>query len=372
MNPIFERLLAAQVLATLVACGPSPATAEELCEGNRPSGYGIEDGYIAVEPGEDCPAAKDLDYLSSENCCPSPIFHAVCSFTEKRENQVSDGYAGYYDAGGDTGMSYGDLVDVCWYSGVFESNPDGACCGRPLLQEGRPILADASQRDDWMDEVRPDVSAMSPEARAAAGAYWLVAARMEHASVASFARFTLELIRFGAPPELLSASQQAGLDEVVHAQLCFALASAYLGQPVGPSAVDLGEAAALAPSRAAFAEAILTEGCIGETLAVLDAAARLARATDPVVKLVLKAILDDESRHSALAWRVLRWVLDGDDGTVRDHLVQVFERERGKTHSGATHAVPTGHGLIAERVRRGVLRDGWDRVIGPSWEALLA
>ncbi|MBT9554900.1 MAG: hypothetical protein IV100_02675, partial [Myxococcales bacterium] len=38
---------------------------------------------------------------------------------------------------------------------------------------------------------------------------WLSVAALEHASVGSFARFTLQLLAVGAPPDLLLATQQA-------------------------------------------------------------------------------------------------------------------------------------------------------------------
>ncbi len=52
---------------------------------------------------------------------------------------------------------------------------------------------------------------------------WGRAAATEHASVGSFARFTLDLMRFDAPPDLVESAQRAGLDEIHHARLCFGL-----------------------------------------------------------------------------------------------------------------------------------------------------
>jgi hypothetical protein len=61
---------------------------------------------------------------------------------------------------------------------------------------------------------------------------WLADASLEHASIASFARFTLLALSFGAPADLLAEAQHAALDEVAHAQLCFGLASRYAGSPL--------------------------------------------------------------------------------------------------------------------------------------------
>ena len=54
----------------------------------------------------------------------------------------------------------------------------------------------------------------------------------EHASVASFARHTLQLLNIGAPSELLMSSQKAAIDEVRHAKMCYGLAAAFFGLDV--------------------------------------------------------------------------------------------------------------------------------------------
>jgi hypothetical protein len=104
---------------------------------------------------------------------------------------------------------------------------------------------------------------------------WSSDARMEHASIASFARATLELLAVGAPPALVSATQAASLDEVEHARLCFALASRYSGKELGP-----GPLAVVGPRSADLVRLacdVFVEGCVGETIAAL-AAARAGRA----------------------------------------------------------------------------------------------
>ena len=54
---------------------------------------------------------------------------------------------------------------------------------------------------------------------------WLAAALAEHASVASFSKFALELLAVGAPASLLQRAHQAALDEIRHAQLSFDVVS---------------------------------------------------------------------------------------------------------------------------------------------------
>ena len=49
----------------------------------------------------------------------------------------------------------------------------------------------------------------------------------EHASVASFARFSLQLMAVGAPVRLLEAASLAAVDEVRHTRQCFTAAAMY-------------------------------------------------------------------------------------------------------------------------------------------------
>lgn len=68
-----------------------------------------------------------------------------------------------------------------------------------------------------------DVSGLGPAERSALASRWLDSALLEHASIASFARFSLHLLAVGAPPELLERTQRAALDEIEHARLAFAI-----------------------------------------------------------------------------------------------------------------------------------------------------
>ncbi len=106
-------------------------------------------------------------------------------------------------------------------------------------------------------------------------------------SVRCAGRFALELLRYGAPPDLVARAHEAALDEVRHAQLCFALASAFGGHPVSPGRLPLDSACSFSASLADFAEAVAREGALGETLAVVDAATRLVVVDDPAVRAAL-------------------------------------------------------------------------------------
>lgn len=207
----------------------------------------------------------------------------------------------------------GDGSDECNVQG------DARVCGSILCGIGRPFLvnniariATPACREDWRAGALPNVpnvTGLSDIDRADLASWWLDAALMEHASVAAFARFTLELMSLGAPPEIIEEATTAMSDETRHAKVCFALASTYRGEALGPNKLATDGALSNSSPRQIVA-ATIREGCLGETLAALEAALASERATDPVVKDALHTIHADETRHACLAWRFIRWALE--------------------------------------------------------------
>ena len=186
----------------------------------------------------------------------------------------------------------------------------GSCCGRPLIVEGTPRIAATASRDDWARTGAAPAApcALDDTTRAALADAWLADAQMEHASIASFARFTLDLLTHGAPPELVVASQSASLDEVTHARLGFSIASRLAGRALGPGRMDLSGAVA-GTTLAAAATAAVREGCIGETIAAMLAQDQHRNATDDEVRAALETIAADEARHAELAWQFVAWAI---------------------------------------------------------------
>lgn len=203
-----------------------------------------------------------------------------------------------------------------------------SCCGygRPYLDErGAPVKADTAPTAAWATGPdRPDPSALSDEARRLIGAYWRKNATAEHSSVAGFHRFALDLLTHGAPPELVARAQRAAAQELRHAVDCFTLASAYLGEPVGPAPMALGASAPIASSLAELAAWTARDGAIGETLAAFLAEQALAETTEPAVRRVLERIVADETEHAALAWATLRWAIEVGGDEVRAAVSRVF------------------------------------------------
>ena len=75
----------------------------------------------------------------------------------------------------------------------------GACCGRPFLDGNVMLGAAPCARTDWLGTPLHLETALPTTMRNAIGRAWLRDARLEHASIASFAKFTLQLLSLGAP-----------------------------------------------------------------------------------------------------------------------------------------------------------------------------
>lgn len=327
-----DLLRAALAAGLLGACG-------DPCTRSLPGRLVRTVGYLEVEPGDPCPEASD-DLSVAAGTCSLQWAGTTCGFVGRgREGVVSDDYGGWTAS---TRIE-GEPVDLCEYEAVFE--PTGYTCGRPLLVGDQPIVADVVADPSWADGPLPDLRGLSDADRQRLGEAWLAAAQLEHASVASFARFALDLLRIGAPPELIRDAHDAALDEVRHARLCFGLASAYLGRRVGPGRLPVDEVV-LSGDRADFAEAVVREGCVGESLAAIDAAARRSLARDPAIRDVLATIEADEARHAALAWRTLAWLLATDDGAVRARVAPLLGPTEEVSAPSVEVTATVAHGLL--------------------------
>jgi hypothetical protein len=251
----------------------------------------------------------------------------------------------------------------------------GPACGRPFLVEGAARVASPDSRVDFMEVTTPDVERLSAPARLALAAHYAHAGLMEHASVAAFARFVLELLAAGAPSELVDAAGEAMRDELRHTQICFGLASAYAGAPMGPGPLDT--VGALDPvSFEARLTTVFLEACVGETVAAFQAAEAAGRATDPVVSTALGRIAEDEMRHAALGFRFVGWALGTLDAERRAvmvaELLESVERQRAPHGSAVAACDDTtliAHGLLPESVLREVRAAALEDVVVPCTRA---
>ncbi len=196
--------------------------------------------------------------------------------------------------------------------------------GRPFLVDGCARFAPAAERADWNDTEPPilELPGMLP---ARLADEWTRLGLMEHASIAAFARFTLQLMSLGAPPDLIEGATSAMADETRHAKLCFAIASRYAGRRLGPGALPVERSL----SESSLLEIVLNtilEGCVGETIAAIEAGEAAEHASDPTIRGVLSALSCDEATHAALAFRFVKWALTQGDADFRSSVVSAFER----------------------------------------------
>lgn len=240
------------------------------------------------------------------------------------------------------------ITDLGEVSGAVTSGENGGQCG--LICVGRPYvdasgsslhampLLDMGGECSWTGErlLSGDIDPMeelATEDTLSLGEEWTNNALGEHASVASFAVFAIALMTNGGPVSLVEAALKAGLDEVRHAKVSFAIASKLSGngQLMEGKSIHPGP---LPESNHVFqhnltelALAVAKEGCIDETMSAFAAAVEVEHITKVLkigtdgtkyfnvshstltwIRDELYNIALDESNHSALAWRTMSWV----------------------------------------------------------------
>jgi hypothetical protein len=157
-------------------------------------------------------------------------------------------------------------------------------------------------------------------------------------------------------------------DETRHTRLAFSLASAYGAVEVGPGALAM-DGALSDSSVEAVLETVILEGCVGETVAAMEAREALENVSDPALRFVFSEIARDESEHALLAWRTVTWMLE----SFGDRAARVVQRVMGELRaaapcSGADEASPEDErllrlGYVSDVVRGQLRRHAIDGVI---------
>jgi hypothetical protein len=329
--------------ATDADCG-----AGNLCAGNAPCGY---QRFECQTSSDEC--AVDSDCPVGQQC------------------ELAD---------------FGELNPLVSPAGFYRACRSGGCPipGRPFLVAGIARSAACVERSDWcarsdgMAGAPEAAPALAPELRAAIARGWLEQALMEHASVAAFARFTLQLLAVGAPPRLVADAARAMQDEIRHAHDCFRLARRHAPSDVGPGPLPLDGALAES-SLAAIVVGTVREGCVGETLAALEAAEALQHCEDEAARPVLERIAAEEARHAELAWRFVAWALESTAGReaaeLRRQVREAFADELAATGArapiGGFERELARHGLLGLPVRQALRARALSEVLAPCVSALL-
>jgi hypothetical protein len=229
--------------------------------------------------------------------------------------------------------------------------------GRQLRRFGRVLLPPSETGGAWAARsIGVDVP---EEVRAALAAQWRENGKTEHASVAAFARLTLDLMALGAPPALIVGAQEDALEEIRHTELCFSLARAIDGHAESPGPFPEAQRVATLPRARTLALARLAvdsllDGALHEGVSARVLAKLAKRCEAPAVGAMLKAIAADEGRHAAHGWDVVEWCLVEGGAPVESALL------------GALQVLPATMKSPLPGVARG---GGWERY-GIHGEAL--
>lgn len=196
---------------------------------------------------------------------------------------------------------------------VAWSSTLGFSRGRQLRRFGAVLLPPVEPGGAWakLPLTSPDIPASERDALAA---QWRENGRTEYASVAAFARLTLDLMALGAPPALIADSNKDALDEIRHAELCFSLARELDGKSESPGAFPAAKSARTLPpirtlALAALAVDSLVDGALHEGVSARVIAQLAKSCEEPRVRAILKEIAADEGRHAAHGWDVVAWCL---------------------------------------------------------------
>jgi hypothetical protein len=184
--------------------------------------------------------------------------------------------------------------------------------GRQLRRFGRVLLPDLRSSSEWAGaEMALGAAEGVPVGLAD---QWRENGKTEHASVAAFARLTLDLMALGAPPSLIAAANQDALDEIRHTEICFSLARALDGRSVSPAPFPQAQRVATLPRSRTLALAklavdSLVDGALHEGVSARVIAKLARRCEAPAIACALKEIAADEGRHAAHGWAVVGWCL---------------------------------------------------------------
>ncbi len=265
--------------------------------------------------------------------------------------------------------------DTCCFWVVF--TPGQSCPGRPFTVDGESRLPAVAPRDDWAERIEPELCGLDPATREVLARGWAEDGCFEHASVASFCRFVMELLAMGAPASLVADAQRAVAEEIDHARALFGLASAFGGARIGPAQLDIRGALASSHDPVAVAVALTREGCIAETISALQLQVAAARTRDPVVRTRLVAIAEQELQHAQLAWSALAWLMEHGDDALREGVARTFAHAAQfvPRASDASDALPVEvlreHGRLDAAERMALAERALDRLVAPAAAQLL-
>lgn len=274
--------------------------------------------------------------------------------SETKRTETIPGHDAYYallplSIPADIATSPLQLLGAAFVAVLFAT---GGGHGRPFRLRGKIVIADAEARDDWSSELRFSAHNLNDIMRRNLADAWLRVASVEHASIAAFSKMSLQLLALGAPADLLSACQQAALDEIDHARRCYALAGSYGNQAFGPSPItELNGVTLEKITLEQLAMESLQDGCLMEGFSAAYLHEAALRAVDSELKATLMAMSKDETRHAELAWNILSWSLRSADAQMRNNLRTALsnlpEKIKDGNHEAMASATCNAYGFLS-------------------------
>lgn len=242
----------------------------------------------------------------------------------------------------------GNVLMVCFGILVAYISTVGFSRGRQLRRFGRVLLPGLRLSPEWTTQT---LLIDATDAPAGLADQWRENGKTEHASVAAFARLTLDLMALGAPPAMIAAANHDALDEIRHAELCFSIARALDGRAESPAPFPAAQRAGTIPrsrtlALANLAVGSLVDGALHEGVSARVIAKLRDRCAVPAMRTALQEIAADEGRHTAHGWAVVEWCLDEGRMSVANALL------------GALSALP---GEMRSTLPVGASGGGWER-----------
>ena len=330
----------------------------------------VESTYCTQVYNEECPSAEEFasTYLPIETCDGLEHLEAISEATASEITMTSPS--------GDTAAVSESNSYTCCYDTLAKTGgplcddiPAGATEGRPLMFNGIAQAASISCGNTWSKGPLAKSHQLTFEQRQILSDFWLITAQMEHASVASFHQFALDLMRFGAPPELLMRTNKAIMDEISHARAAFAITEGFLNQALAPD--DFHMKIQPATDLADFAKKVALEAAINETIAVILATLQRAQCTDDAIKTFLTEIIREEAEHAELAWDTLRWLLQKGNRDVFDSLHHLTTINFTPDVSSFPIIGIPSHGLPSQAITFTVLKHAYQHVVIPNLNMIL-
>jgi len=306
--------------------------------------YESEACFTVEADVEACPAASDVDtaQLYLPNQCGDDLHISSVDGEGVRKDIVA--------------QSSETFPSCCYPVTVVDTDSSSQCV------VGRPYVEGSSQRSA---KIHTSSAGLTHSDCANA---WLRAGALEHASVAAFARLSLQLMACGAPNALLTEVHQAAVEETEHAEACWKMARKLGVDCVVPGPFPFGEAIELAADLARLAADTVREGCLAETLGAHLARVAADAAPDLETRAVLQKIAADEARHAALSFRIVAWALRAGDAKVREAVMSAF--------AGPLPQLDIAELALRANIDSSVLaraaRAGVDEVIRPAAITLMA